>query len=185
MKSIIFASAIIFANATYPSDLKCSKCIKNGYTFCHKGTEGQLFENGQHPEYTCCTDATCPEASDPSYTCSSTYKDLEYALTFCPQPKDKCGDRQEINFEGNGFEILEPLNLDEGESCTYKLKSSCGSPAFKIDYNGLLNVTYLEFESAKVNTTSGGQGNHEGPYDGMPSRNTSFFNSGNQASYRG
>lgn len=76
--------------------------------------------------------------------------------------------------------------MDDGESCTYKIKSSKGSPCFKVSNESniddrKINITYVEFEENKVNKSSdSGQGRDKSPSDGMPARNQSFEDSGEQ-----
>ncbi len=48
-----------------------------------------------------------------------------------------------------------------------------------------MNITFMEFETSKVNKTSAGKGNSTSPKDGMPARNTSNADSGNQGQYNG
>merc|ERR1719453_466904 len=88
-------------SATYSADLKCVKCIKEGYNFCFVGTDTQTFDKDNKPETTCCQDTNCAEASNSSWTCSGSYSDTDYALTFCPFKKSKCGDTADVTFEDN------------------------------------------------------------------------------------
>ena len=52
----------------------------------------------------------------------------------CPQKQSQCGETQEVVFTevDEAAVDLEVTGLTEGESCTYKIKSSKGSPAFKV-----------------------------------------------------
>lgn len=95
-----------------------------------KGTDGEALEPGVKPEATCCEDGNCPEASDETYTCSLSYSDLDYALTMCPQRKEKCGNKQELDLGEDESESIEIVGLEDGESCTYKVRSNCSAPAF-------------------------------------------------------
>jgi len=59
LKSIVIYTIGLLAvvdvtHAAYSADLKCGKCIKEGYNFCFKGTDSQTFEPGVKPESTCC-----------------------------------------------------------------------------------------------------------------------------------
>ena len=65
----------------YDAGLKCGKCIKAGFNFCHNGVDGvAVADGGVEPTATCCQDGLCTEASDEAYTCSLTYSDTTYAL---------------------------------------------------------------------------------------------------------
>lgn len=54
--------------------------------------------------------------------------------------------------------------MSEGDSCSYKIKSSRGSPAFKIDDSYTMSasnfeISYLEFDEAKTTVSySSGEG---------------------------
>lgn len=187
MKYFIIQSLFAFASAqkAYSAELKCGSCISSGFNFCVQGTDGQVFEEGVRPVATCCQDGACAEATDATYTCSSTYSDIDYALTFCPQPKKKCGEKHEIEYSETGAESVTVTNLTVGETCTYKVKSNCGSPAFKANGTKNVNITYIEFESTQANKTSGGKGKNKSPKEGMPTRNMTFADSGDQGQYQG
>ena len=134
------------------------------------------------PVATCCENETCTEASDATYTCSTTYGDLDYALTMCPQRKEKCGSKQDLDLGEGETEQVEVVDLEEGETCTYKVKSNCGSPAFKVEEGATegVDITYIEFEDGEVEKTGKGKGKGKSPKSDMPSRDQSFEDSGDQ-----
>lgn len=77
-------------------------------------------------------------------------------MTFCPFKKDKCGGTQEASFsKENESATVKATNLEKGESCTWKVKASCGAPAFKVkkfaaDYDDTnFEVDFIEYESGK------------------------------------
>lgn len=81
--------------------------------------------------------------------------------------------------------------INNGESCSYKIKSKKGSPAFKLSNSSTagdskVNITFVEFEMAKVNYTNAtGRGGDKSPDSGMAAKNQSFENSGNQGTKGG
>lgn len=78
----------------------------------------------------------------------------------CPQRKAKCGNKQELELSEGETENVEVEDLEEGETCTYKVKSKCGSPAFQVKEGGQngVNITFIEFEESSVNKTTKGRG---------------------------
>jgi len=182
------------ARATYSADLKCGKCIKEGYNFCFKGTDTQTFEKGTVPEATCCQDTSCAEASNSEWTCSGSYSDADYALTFCPFKKDKCGSTAEVTFEDNvnSTQQVTVENLAEGETCSFKVKSKCNSPGFrKVSSSNMddsnTEVSFIEYKKSFVNKTS--KDNYDSsetkeskktkmPSDDKPPRNQSWSDMG-------
>jgi hypothetical protein len=111
--------------ASYSPDLKCGNCIKEGYNFCFVGTDTMVFDKESKPEAICCENTNCAQASNTSWTCSGSYSDTDYALSFCPFKKSKCGDTSSVTF-GNNVNATQSVtisNLSEGETCTFKIKS--------------------------------------------------------------
>lgn len=125
----------VLSAITYSADLKCGKCIKGGYNFCFQGNDTQKFDSASGLSSTCCADSSCSQASDSSWTCSSSYSDPDYALTFCPFKKNKCGSIQKVEYGEDDVNVSQSLtlqNLEAGETCSFMIKSSCNSPGFRV-----------------------------------------------------
>lgn len=75
----------------------------------------------------------------------------------CPQKQATCGSNQTVEFTDIGAEAnLTISGMTNGDSCTYMIKSSRGSPAFKVSNDSTIsdskvNITYVEYESSKTN----------------------------------
>ena len=84
--------------------------------------------------------------------------------------------KQDIELEEGDTETVEVTGLEVGESCTYKIKSNCGSPAFKLQDGATdgLEFTFLEFEDSQAKENGKGKGNNKSPKDGMPTRDQAF-----------
>ena len=97
----------------------------------------------------------------------------------CPQKTNKCGEKQDIELEEGDSETVEVTGLEVGESCTYKIKSNCGSPAFKLQDGATddLEFTFLEFEDSEAKENGKGKGKNKSPKDGMPTRDQTFSES--------
>lgn len=94
------------------------------------------------------------------YTCSKSYSDTDYAMTFCPQPKNKCGQRSEIDFSNNVnvTQDLSITSMDEGDVCTYKIKARGGSPAIMLKNEtttdcSKFEIKTIEYNEYNINTT--------------------------------
>lgn len=94
------------------------------------------------------------------YTCSKSYSDTDYAMTFCPQPKNKCGQRSEIDFSNNVnvTQDLSITSMDEGDVCTYKIKARGGSPAIMLKNEtatdcAKFEIKTIEYNEYNINTT--------------------------------
>ena len=160
MNSKLIASMAIASVAateiTYDETLKCGKCIKGGFIYCLPAdtADGEVVADGDDAPT-----GTCVEEATDGMVCSDTYSDVDYAKGFCPQKQDMCGSNQEIEFadvtEEGDEEEIEITGMTDGETCTYKLKSSKGSPAFKLSDDATtddskVEITYIEFEGDKV-----------------------------------
>ena len=129
------------------------------------------------PEAICCEDDKCTAASDAAFTCSNTFTDKEYALTMCPQKQEKCGTKQDVEFETIGsVEDLTVTGLEAGESCTFKIKSKKGAPAFRMKKdstitNDKVEITFIEYEETEEVTLT---------VDGKPTKDQFYADSGSQ-----
>lgn len=130
--------------------------------------------------------------TDSSYTCSKSYSDTDYALTFCPQPKNKCGQKSTIDFSNN-VNVTEDVSIsgmDEGDVCTYKIKARGGSPAIMLKNStatdcNKMEIKYVEYNEYNINTTttSDSSSNPSGrkqqkPSFDKPGRNASMADAG-------
>lgn len=93
------------------------------------------------------------------WTCSSSYSDPDYAITFCPFKKNKCGATQKVEFtDTNTAMNLTVANLAAGDTCAFMIKSKCNSPAFsKKDGSGMndsnVEINFIEYEKTFLNAT--------------------------------
>ena len=72
------------SNIAYRDNLKCMKCIKGGYNFCHQGNYGQAVpQSGLDPNAICCENGQCDEAQDTSFHCSYEFENWQYAKSMC------------------------------------------------------------------------------------------------------
>ena len=75
----------------------------------------------------------------------------------CPQKQATCGTNQTVEFTETDAEANITISgMTNGDSCTFMLKSSKGSPAFKVSNESTIsdskvNITYIEYESTKTN----------------------------------
>lgn len=65
------------------------------------------------------------------WTCSNIYSDTTLAKGFCPFQGSKCGKIQSFDFADVGEKTNINITLAAGETCTYKVRSFKGFPAFK------------------------------------------------------
>ena len=135
----------------------CGQCLRGGNIFCVKGLDStRLASEDSELETRCCRDgATCLETSNPDWSCSDTYENINYAMTMCPQVSSSCGN-QMITFDGRPQTAsAEVHGLKFGESCTYRVKATCGAPAFEIDEDSTIDhdrvlITYAEYNSNNI-----------------------------------
>lgn len=178
MNSKLIASMAIASVAateiTYDESLKCGKCIKGGFIYCLPAdtADGEVVADGDDAPT-----GTCVEEATDGMVCSDTYSDVDYAKGFCPQKQSQCGSNQEIEFddvtaEGEEEEITIE-GLTDGETCTYTVKSSKGSPAFRMKDDSTISdeaieITYIEFEGERAEIGEEGEGSEASPRSGMP-----------------
>lgn len=181
------AKSQILEEATI-ADMECGECIRSGYIYCHEGTYGEAVPVlGSEPSGTCCENDECPEVGYDNYRCSNLFTDPIYAMSMCPFKKSVCGTTQTVDFDEVGdLKTLTMTGMSEGDSCTFKVHSSSGSPAFRVDNSLTMStsnfeITYLEYDQKRVTVTGeAGLTTADSPDTGMPVRGQTFEDSGNQ-----
>jgi len=135
---------------TYATDLECGGCILGGYNFCMKALDAFQITTTE-PEMKCCRDATCAEASNKQWSCSSAYKDQSYSLEMCPFNTNHCGAKA-IPFatQGSSDVTIEISEMDRGETCCYSIETECGAPGFEgLDGNAGADELVFDFHMIK------------------------------------
>lgn len=117
----------------FSSTLACGGCIRGGNIFCSK--------NGQSP--VCCqTTAQCAtQIADKTFTCSNTISSqFNRLVKICSKNQPAgCGSKTNINLNSVGEnQQINATNIPVGASCSYRVMSKCGFPAFD------LNNTYID-----------------------------------------
>ena len=204
-KSLTLLALVGSTFAKYDANMNCGQCIKSGNNFCFQGTDGMPWSlNSKNVPHTCCQkgDDTCAPAQDDTYACSFDYTDTDYALSMCPQRQDKCGSKQVVEFDEEGqAEKIRMFNLTLGDSCTFKVKSKCGAPVFKVNSfenlqaNTTLDVSFTEWNFKKIKPGKGKpdkpgkiphkQKKNYSPQDDMPPRNQDWAATGNNGKMGG
>jgi hypothetical protein len=163
------------------ANLGCGACINGGYNYCIQGREGEDF-SGRNPVQTCCKDATaanCPQVSNSSWTCSSSYNDKLNAKGLCPFRSNSCGPKALYKYTSYGANFQDRVNitLQPGETCSFQIATECGLPMFQpsnttgfdiemIDYSdidGTARRRFLQIVPAKTNTTTSNSSNTSTP----------------------
>jgi hypothetical protein len=118
----------------FADSLGCGACIRGGYIFCIPGAEGSdpsTWTAGVKSKcYQSATTLAAAKLASP-WTCSNTYADPTLAKGFCPFQGSKCGNIQSFDFADVGEKTNINITLAAGETCTYKVRSFKGFPAFK------------------------------------------------------
>jgi len=127
-----------------------------GYSYCFQGIDGMTVASGTAaPTGQCCQngDTSCAPLSDTSYSCSSSYRNRNYAITMCPQIEDTCGNKQTMALAAVAdTDSVAATGFSQGETCTYRTKTACGAPAVELTAGSLVNdvnvqVTWFTYAS--------------------------------------
>jgi len=143
----------------YKDANNCGHCVQHGFTMCSRSKvfAATVDEIKDTPASVCCIDeASCKKyKKDSSYSCSTEYTDDIFKYNICPFVKEQCGSDQWVRLGSEGEIQKRAIRaLEKGETCTYKIKASCGSPGFRsatgadwVSKIGNFNVTWVEFET--------------------------------------
>lgn len=141
----------------FDPSLKCGECIGGGFVYCTHGSRfGQILNDNQEPEFGyCCQDAkNCSEAYESNdMVCSSNYTDPYMSYQICPVHLANCSDPYILASAVSLYSYRNVRSLQAGETCNYRMKSTCGAPTFEASAGGTwsstltdFNITWNEFE---------------------------------------
>jgi len=113
---------------TFAATLACGGCIRGGNIFC--------LGSGAKVNKCCRTETECSvELLDKAYTCSNSVKsqfNRLYKICAKAQTAAVCG-RSNVNLQAiNATDAINITNIPVGSSCTYRVMSKCGFPAFDV-----------------------------------------------------
>ena len=125
---------------TFASTLPCGGCIRGGNIFC-------AGPSAAKPSKCCKTATECAtEIADKTYLCSNTVKsqfNSLYKVCTKSQSAAVCG-KDKINLQAvDASEAINITALPVGSSCTYRVMSKCGFPAFDAN-NTNIDVTVVK-----------------------------------------
>lgn len=129
--------------------LRCDECIRSGFNFCIQSVERKVLAPGEaEPARKCCLDATCSEATNVAWTCSSSFSDPVMARSVCPFKKSQCGGVPDILLNNTGEAVNVDVNLAGGEMCMFNMRAKCGMPAFKPEGTNLdcVDIQFVQFK---------------------------------------
>lgn len=145
-KTIIAAAALLIVGVVaytpaipFAADLDCTSCIRGGYDYCIYGTSDGKTPTGNTWE--CLKEAKNPEYVFPSdgkpngYVCSNAMASKTAAIIAgCrpainqAKPESPCGSYAIDLSTVSAFDTRSIQSLPVGQSCTYRVFSTCGYP---------------------------------------------------------
>ena len=186
-----------FGVTAFASTLNCGQCIGAGNTYCIQKAENTPFNGYPAANTQTCiaAGASSTQQTDSTWSCSNAFADRVYAKYTCQYNTAQCGPQTVVNLANtNSTQNVTVQNLQQGQTCFYTVKATCGGPAFQPDLSGL-NYTKFEFEyvtyqDANLNTsdalvtyaTTGQNSNSTTKRQGVPAaglpRRDHYFNAG-------
>ena len=139
---------------SFSRELKCGDCLRAGHIYCVKGDIFGKSYTDREPFGACCFDKyNCPMMERNDFKCSDKYNDDIYQYQICPMNKKTCSD-DSIDLDYSTNLIRNLTSLTKGQVCNFKIKSSCGYPAYKVIPNDAksYNITFVEYETEKIFT---------------------------------
>lgn len=132
----------------YTQTLPCGACITGGYVYCLIGKAFDDFSNRTLTQK-CCQSATnnCPEATNATWTCSSSYPDRVLAKSICPYRSSMCGPKNTYQYNSWGADQQNNItvNVPPGETCSYIVNTQCGVPMFQTNETAGFDIDSFEY----------------------------------------
>jgi len=124
------------ASVNFTATLPCGGCVRGGNIFCSK--------NGLTP--VCCQTATqcATQIADKTFTCTNGVgSQFNRLVKVCAKNQPNTCGKTNINLNSLGEnQQINATNIPVGASCSYRVMSKCGFPAFDLN-NTNLDVTVI------------------------------------------
>lgn len=187
----LVAPAAAYNNAAFANTLNCGQCIGLGHTYCVKQAENVLtntYQTGSTNQVCIQSGATSTQMTDTTWSCSNAFADRSYSKYTCQVNSVPCGSTTSFTLANTtstaNFNIS---GLATGQTCFYKVQSTCGGPSFKPNDTSKVEIEFVNFKDADLNSSSvvRGLGVHSNdtnkrqsiPATGMPRRDHYFAQS--------
>jgi hypothetical protein len=126
---------------TFAANLACGACVRGGNIFC--------LGSGAKANKCCRSTTECSaELIDRAYTCSNTVtSQFNRLFKICSRTQSNavCG-KSNVNLQAlNATDAINITALPVGQSCSYRVLSKCGFPAFEVT-GANIDVTVLKQE---------------------------------------
>jgi hypothetical protein len=111
--------------------------------YCLKTNDvGIVTTSSNPPAGYCCKDTTsCSYVTNAIYTCSNKYTNTTLAKQMCPFYTDKCGSSRSFNYTNSSTAAnVTVTNLENGDTCVYKVSAKCSVPSFTIKSSSRVNI---------------------------------------------
>lgn len=181
-----------YGSTAYASSLNCGQCVGLGYNYCVQKAEDTILNaDAASSVQTCINPATTTTASqytDNTYSCTNAFTDRVYSKYVCQFNTASCGltNNTVVLSAVNATSTVVIANLTSGNTCFYKVLTSCGAPGFKPVGNNSASFEYeyTYFKDTDLTATdavvtgAGAQSNttrsKAAPAAGMPRRDHFF-----------
>lgn len=178
-----------YGTTSYSNSLNCGQCIGLGHTYCAQkaeNTQTNSYLTGTSGQYCIQAGTSSSQMTDTSYSCSNAFNDRVYSKYVCQYNTVPCGSTTSFSLPTNGSNnTINVTSLSLGQTCFYKISAACGAITFQPSDASKVEIEYVEFKDADLNTTASvvGLGTASNttskrqalPATGMPRRDHYFF----------
>lgn len=147
-----------YGTTNFANSLNCGACIGLGHTYCVKQAEGVItnaYQTGSTNQVCIQSGASGTQMTDNNWSCSNAFADRSYSKYVCQVNTVPCGGVQSFTLANTtstaNFNIS---GLALGQTCFYKVQSTCGGPSFKPNDTSRVEIEYVQFKDSDVNTST-------------------------------
>lgn len=91
---------------------------------------------------------------DATWSCSNAFADRVYSKYVCQYNTSPCGSVSNFTLATtNSTATFNVTSLSLGQTCFYKVLAACGGPAFKPNDTSKVEIEYVEFNNADLNSS--------------------------------
>jgi hypothetical protein len=177
-----------YGTTAFANTLNCGACVGLGHTYCIQKAENTVT----NAYMTGSTQQTCIQSGsagtqmvDATWSCTNAFANRAYSKYVCQYNTSPCGSITNFTLPAvNSTASVNITSLALGQTCFYKVLANCGAPAFKPNDTTKVEIEYVEFLDANLNssdvvrtyTLTSNDTNKRGsvPATGMPRRDHYF-----------
>jgi len=146
-----------YGTTAYSNSLNCGQCVGLGNTYCIQKQENTItntYSTGSSTQTCIAAGTSASQMTDATWSCTNAFADRVYSKFVCQYNTAACGSTSNFTLPTiNSTATINITTLALGQTCFYKVMSTCGGPSFIPNDTSKVEVEFVQFIDASLNTS--------------------------------